>query len=184
MDIFIKKVACLCFLMVFLVLPVSKGWASSDEGHWADLGGVRFDESVDFKDFTLASVDGKEIVLSSLKGKVVVLNFWASWCPACREEMPSMERLYNEYKNKGLVIVGIDFMERPGVVEKYLKKTGLTFPILLDKYGKVADQFNAKLIPTTYIIDKKGKAIGKVIGGRDWDGEHVRAIIEWLLFSK
>lgn len=108
-------------------------------------------------DFQLETVDGKQVKLSDYKGKVVLLNFWASWCEPCRQEMPDVEKAYETYKDQGLVVLGANLRENNVSVQGFADNLGLTFPILMDKDGNVATQlYKVKPIPTTYFIDKDG----------------------------
>jgi peroxiredoxin len=107
-------------------------------------------------DFTLHTLDGKAVTLSALKGKVVLVNFWATWCPPCRKELPDMLALYEKFKDKGFVIVGITD-EKPEVVKPFVTKQALTYPILLDNERKVNQKFNVQGIPFSVIYDRSGK---------------------------
>jgi thiol-disulfide isomerase/thioredoxin len=132
-------------------------------------------------DFTLPTLDGGSITLSDLKGKVVLINFWTTWCPPCREEMPSLERLYRHFKYEDFTLLAVDIMENPETIKTFVKEFNLSFPILLDKTGDVSVKYAANAIPTTYIIDKEGKTAGKAIGPRKWDGDHAKDLIMELL---
>jgi len=116
-------------------------------------------------DFTLQDINGNEVTLSDFKGKVVVLNFWATWCPPCRKEIPVFIELYKKYKDEGLVIIGIS-LDREGkrVLIPFVKKFGINYPVLIGT-KKVVDAYGGiRGIPTTFIIDKKGKIRKKHIG--------------------
>lgn len=106
-------------------------------------------------DFTLTNLKGETIKLSELRGKPVFLNFWATWCPPCRAEMPLIQNLYQE-KGSQLQILTINIQEDPQTIEKFLRKNHYNFPVLLDKQGQVANQYWIKGIPTTFIIDQQG----------------------------
>jgi len=109
------------------------------------------------------------------------LNFWASWCPACREEMPSMELIYKDYKDKGFEILAIDIMEDRKTVEAFMEKMGLSFTALLDSDGKVFNDYRVAAIPTTFIIDRRGIIQRIFIGAVFWDHSNYRNLIEDLL---
>jgi thiol-disulfide isomerase/thioredoxin len=133
-------------------------------------------------DFTLESLDGKTSSLSALKGKFVFLNFWATWCPPCRSEMPAMQALYEKLQAKGFVILAIDLAEEAAVVRDYVKQNKLTFPVLLDKSGEVGGIYGAQSIPTTYLIDRTGNVLGRGIGAQwKWDSPEMVALFEKLL---
>ena len=105
----------------------------------------------------------KSVKLSDFRGKNVVLNFWASWCPPCREEMPEFQRIYNENQGK-LVVVGVNLQESKENAESFVKKLGITFPILLDPNAQVKDMYNVFTQPVTYFIYSNGKIIDKKFG--------------------
>ncbi|WP_051276506.1 TlpA family protein disulfide reductase [Desulfovirgula thermocuniculi] len=109
-------------------------------------------------DFTLPAPDGKKVTLSSLRGKPVVLNFWATWCPPCREEMPAIQEFYRQKGREVEVLaVNLTSSERsPGAVQEFLKENGYTFPVLLDGRGEVAGLYLVRAIPTTFFLDGDG----------------------------
>lgn len=108
-------------------------------------------------DFTLHSRSGKNIRLSDYRGQVVLLNFWASWCGPCRQEMPRLETLYRRYKQLGFVILGVNVDSDSTKANNYLRDIKVTFPILYDTQNAVAKSFNVNAMPTTVIIDRNGK---------------------------
>ena len=130
---------------------------------------------------TLPMLGGGNASLSSYKGKVVILNFWATWCPPCRSEMPSMETLYQRFKNRGLEILAVDLGEDRDEVQQFINSNRYTFPVLLDAGGKASTQYGVSAIPTTYILDKEGKIIGKIVGSIRWDNPKIITAFEALL---
>jgi peroxiredoxin len=134
-------------------------------------------------DFTLPLLDGTHQKLSDLKGNVVFLNFWATWCPPCRQEMPSMETFYQRFKGRGLEILAVDCQEELRDVSAFMRRNRLSFPAALDTSGKVSSDYGISAIPTTYVIDRSGKIILKVVGGRNWDNPKIIAAFEALLTS-
>lgn len=163
--------------MVILLPGVSHG----RENHWKEFRATIYTNRVPAAEFNLPLLERRNVGLKDFKGKVVILNFWASWCPPCREEMPSLERLYKGYKDKGLLILGVNYMETPKKVKGFMKEFKLTFPTLLDKDGEVMREYMVVGIPTTFIIDKKGMVAGKVFGDREWDNGHAKALVEELI---
>jgi len=112
--------------------------------------------------FSAQTVDGKKINLRDYRGrKVVLLNFWATWCPSCRREMPILDRIYGKYKKQGLVILGINVSESRGRVKAFLKNKKITYPVLLDENGEVTGPslYHLYGVPDNIIIDKKGIVI-------------------------
>ncbi|GFP75737.1 TlpA family protein disulfide reductase [Clostridium fungisolvens] len=131
---------------------------NSTNGIFKDPNG---DKAIDFK---LKTRDGKEVSLSELKGKNVFINFWATWCPYCVQEMPEIEKLYQETKNSDLIILGIDIGEDNDTVRDFLNKNKLNFNILFDYDESVATNYNITALPTSLFIDKNGTIIKKKIG--------------------
>ncbi|MDR2313289.1 MAG: TlpA family protein disulfide reductase [Spirochaetaceae bacterium] len=134
-------------------------------------------------DFSLPLLEGGNISLSALKGKVVLLNFWATWCPPCRAEMPSMETLYRRFKNRNFEILAVDFAERPADVQRFVRSNNYSFPVALDSSGKVSGLYGVRSIPTTYILDRDGRIIHRMAGSLDWNNRKIAGAIETLLKS-
>ncbi|HMK66103.1 MAG TPA: TlpA disulfide reductase family protein [Thermodesulfobacteriota bacterium] len=120
-------------------------------------------------DFRLSALGGKSVSLSDYKGKVVFLNIWASWCPPCREEMPSMEALYNKLKGMPFEMIAVS-IDQSGeeTVGSFAAQFGLTFPVLLDPESKTYRLYGLTGVPETFIVDKNGVIIQKIIGPQDW----------------
>jgi len=106
--------------------------------------------------FTLKSLDGKTVKLSDYKGQVVMVNFWASWCSPCREEMPLLEQIHKKYKKAGFTILGVTIDENVKDAAKFIKKSPVSFPILLDTTSEVAERYKNQAMPSSYFIDRKG----------------------------
>jgi peroxiredoxin len=121
--------------------------------------------------------------LSDLRGKVVLVNFWATWCPPCRKELPSMERLWRQFRDAGLVVLGVNVGETGDEVFAFSKglDTPLTFPLLLDEDSAVAQSWPVKGLPTTFLIDKQGRMAFGVIGGREFDSPAIVQQVRELL---
>ncbi len=122
--------------------------------------------------FTLKTLHGGEINLEDLKGKTVLLHFWATWCKPCIKEMPTMEKFYNTFKDKKFEILAVS-IDRGNVkgVESFVKMTGMTFPVLLDQDQTVRKKYFINGLPTSYLIDDKGKMKGFISGERDWSSK-------------
>lgn len=118
-------------------------------------------------DFKLKDINGKEVSLSDFKGKKVFLNFWASWCPPCKAEMPDIEKLYQETKNTDLVILGVDLGENKQVVKSFITSKHYNYEFLLDTNQEAADEYNISAIPSSFFIDKDGNIIAAHTGYMD-----------------
>ena len=123
------------------------------------------DAAIEHADFTLTDLEGKSWTLQSLHGKVVLVNFWATWCPPCRKEMPDLDALYRKFKDKGLVVLAISD-EEMAKVKPFLAERSLGFPILLDPGRKINDLFHVDGIPKTFIYDREGKLAAQSIDMR------------------
>ena len=128
-------------------------------------------------DFTLTDVKGKMHNLSQYRGKVVFLNFWATWCPPCRAEMPSIQQLHEEADQDKFVVLTVSVREPEKLVKDFVAKNNHTFQVLLDPVGRVAAQYEVNVFPTTFIIDQQGKTAAKIIGSRHWLWDDLKA---WL----
>jgi len=106
--------------------------------------------------FTLKSRSGKNIKLSELRGDVVMINFWASWCGPCRQEMPLLEKIHKKYKKLGFTLLGVNVEQDTNAAKRYLKDVRVSFPILFDKTNKTSKLYNVSAMPTTILIDRNG----------------------------
>ncbi|MBI4596320.1 MAG: TlpA family protein disulfide reductase [Candidatus Tectomicrobia bacterium] len=132
--------------------------------------------------FTLKDLNGKTVSLTDYRGKVVFLNLWATWCPPCREEMPSMQKLYDQLQGQEFEILAVS-IDSDGArsVGPFMNKYGLTFPALLDTDNRVARLYRVTGVPESFIIDKKGVIKKKIIGPMDWSSESARSFFYSLL---
>lgn len=145
------------------------------------LGIEKPQKSILAPDFTLEDLSGKRLSLKSLRGKVIFLNFWATWCVPCRQEMPTMEKLHRERKKDGLEVVAVNYRESKEEVRKFIGELGLTFTVLLDKDGKVSEEYGIWSLPLSYFIARRGVFAGKVIGYRKWDTPEAKTFFDALL---
>jgi thiol-disulfide isomerase/thioredoxin len=134
-------------------------------------------------DFTLEDMDAKKFSFKDYRGKVILLNFWATWCPPCRREMPSMERLHQKFKGKDFIVLAVNQMEEADHVFAYTGELEVdpTFTILFDKDSAVSRAYGVQGLPTTYLIDKKGNIRFRAIGGREFDHPKVEKQILQLM---
>jgi thiol-disulfide isomerase/thioredoxin len=164
-----------------------------DTGHWAkadspklerlfeDMGVLELPQTTDPVEIRLQDINGNLVSLSDFRGRIVFLNFWTTWCPTCRIEMPSMEKLHQKFKNQDFAMVTVNIQESVSQVEKFYKNFKLTFTTLLDTTGEVAMGFSIRSIPTTFILDNSGRIIGTVMGSREWDDRKAGALFEHLI---
>ncbi|WAM34544.1 TlpA family protein disulfide reductase [Caldicellulosiruptor morganii] len=149
--IFIIVTAILVGLLIYQFVPQTKSKVKTN-------GAI---------EFTLKSVDGKEYSISNFRGRIVILNFFATWCPPCRAEIPDFERFHEN--NRDIVVVGINIQEDRNTVKDFLKSMGVTYLVLLDRDGNISSQFGIDGIPTTFLLDESGKVIAKKVGMMTYD---------------
>lgn len=157
----------LLLLTAGLLLALTLGGCSEDKPAPSTPGQVAIGQPA--PDFTLGDLQGRSYTLSQLRGKVVIVNFWATWCPPCRAEMPSMERLHRELSGEGLVMLAVN-IEKDGrrTVGQFLASTPHSFPILLDEQEMVQRRYGVNKFPESFIIRKDGIIDDKVVGAIDW----------------
>ena len=141
---------------------------------------VSFSNSAKAPDFNLKDQYGVIHSLENYKGKVIFLNFWATWCPPCKKEMPDIENIYKEYgeNKKDVVILGVN-SEKENEVKKFLKDKEYTFPTVIDKNSEVMRKYFIQAFPTSFVIDKEGNVYGYVMGGLT--REQIKQVIEEVL---
>lgn len=169
------------FFLLLLCLPLL-AWAQMETPELSYTLS-RVDPPRPAPDFELRDMDDEPHALKDYRGKVVLLNFWATWCPPCRREMPSMERLYQQLDKEGFVVLAVNQWEEPDHVFAYMGQLEVfpSFPILFDPESKVSQLYDVKGLPTSFIIDREGRIVYRAIGGRAFDHpEMVRAIRELL----
>ena len=159
-------------LLRLSVVPVQAQHPAPEVGHAAP-------------DFTLPDLNCRRVRLAEFKGKVVLLNFWATWCPPCRLEMPTMEKAYRRYKTKGLVVLAVNVDAGPtSVIQSFLKEFDLTFQVLLDPQMETLRLFRSFSLPTSVVIDRRGIIRLRELGYRDWTDPESTKLITGLLDEK
>ena len=142
---------------------------------------VQADISGPAPDFTLKSRGGENIKLSELRGQVVMINFWASWCGPCRQEMPLLEQIYQHYQPMGFTLLGINVEEDSAAADKVLKEIPVSFPVLYDNRNRVSESYQVRAMPSTILIDRDGQVRylhqGYKSGYEDAYQEQVRELI-------
>jgi peroxiredoxin len=134
--------------------------------------------------FRLPSLDGASVDLASLRGRVVVLNFWASWCPPCVAEMPSLDRLNRALGDKGLVVVSVSVDEDESTLRQFVKRLGVGFPVLRDPDAHVAREYRTTGYPETFVLDRAGKIVRVFVGPADWDSPEILDYCRGLLGAR
>ncbi len=166
---------------MLLNAPIFLDQAYGDVHYMEELGIVKFNERVKAPAFELKDLNGTEVELEDFSGKIVFLNFWATWCPPCREEMPSMEKLYTEFKDKDFMMLAVELREDTKRVREFKERYQLNFPILVDSDGMVGVFYGVRSIPTTYRVDKDGYLIGAALGARNWATPEAFGLIQQLV---
>jgi peroxiredoxin len=175
---------------VFWLLPIRR--PGEDGGHhgatpaldpFEKAGVVELKEGQPALAFTLGTLDGGRASLTDHRDKLVVLNFWATWCQPCVLEMPSLEALWQRYRARGLVVVGVsvDRGSPRSLLEPYVRNLKLTFPILLDPDSKTSNGWRVTALPATFIVRPGGDVTGMAVGAREWNSAAMQALIERLL---
>ena len=131
-------------------------------------------------DFALPDVDGGTHRLTDYRGRVVIVNFWATWCPPCREEMPAMEGAWEVLQDEDIMMLAIDVGEDEDTIFAFTADYPVTFPLLLDRDSNVIQQWPVRGLPTTFIVDPQGRLAYRAIGAREWDAEAVLGKIREL----
>ncbi len=168
----------LLLLLLFVCLPVLTFAGSErpqDAPRVVAVGSVA-------PDFTLENMQGEKVSLSQFRGKVVIVNFWATWCPPCRTEMPSMEVLHETFKDDGLILLAIN-VEQSGakVVAEFLKESPYSFPILLDEQNQTQNSYTVFQYPTSFIVDRNGIVVKKLVGAVHWMGGDIYNLLHFML---
>ena len=135
-------------------------------------------------EFALKDADGKEYKLSDYKGKVVLLNFWATWCVPCIEEMPSLQTLHEELEESGLHIMAVSVDTSPDLAFTFAQENDLTLHMLFDRKQAAANAYQVRTIPITFLIDRDGKIVSKVRGTRDWTSSEMKDQIQDVLRNR
>lgn len=162
-----KKVIAAVVLIALFTVAIVQAMDKNTEEKVTETGTAGIEIGDKAKDFELKTLDGKNVKLSDLKGKKVILNFWATWCPPCKAEMPEMQKYFEEISDDVVILaVNID----PQLdVQGFVDKGGITFPILLDEADEVNGMYQVISIPTTYFIDTKGVIQQKHVGSMTYD---------------
>jgi len=132
-------------------------------------------------DFTVSLVSGETLKLQGQRGKPMLVNFWATWCAPCREEMPAMERLYIKHRERGFVLLAVSVDTDAAVVKPFLERYKLTFPVALDAKMDLANAYGVRALPASFLIDRNGYLTALALGPRTWDNRAAHTLVEGML---
>jgi peroxiredoxin len=132
-------------------------------------------------DFAVALVRGETFRLREQRGKPVMINFWATWCAPCREEMPAMERLHRRYKEQGFVMLAVSVDSDPALVTPFLERLKLTFPVAIDAKMELANTYRVRALPSSFIVDRERYLAAVALGPRAWDSRAAHSLVEGML---
>ncbi|MSP78654.1 MAG: TlpA family protein disulfide reductase [Dehalococcoidia bacterium] len=163
---------------LFAVTLVRTGGKPAGIGINSAFGSVVV-EARSARPFSLQMLSGTTISLEDLHGKVVMIDFWSSWCPPCRDEAPTLERVYKQYQDKNVAFLGVAIWDTNGDVQKFIERNKLTYPIGMDNQGKIAIDYGVRGIPEKYFIDRQGTLVRKFIG--PVDDEQLSKVLDELL---
>jgi peroxiredoxin len=176
-----RRMACQAAMIVATIGLLLLGKTSSASEHLFQAMGMGKLPAKRAADFTLPDVEGRQVTLHHYRGKVIFLNFWATWCIPCREEMPAMEQLHREFQPQGLALLALNLKETPDQVKAFFDQHRLSFTALLDESGSVFRDYQVMGLPTTYLIDHEGTLLARGVGGRDWTRNEGKDLIRALL---
>jgi peroxiredoxin len=163
--------------LLLLLLPVLSPFATAQQ---AGQGLTEVTDRPPSPDFLLTDMDGNRHRLSEYRGRVVIINFWATWCPPCRAEMPSMQRAWEQLKKEGILMFGIDVGEDEDTIFQFTANYPVEFPLLMDQDSSVIGQWPVRGLPTTFVVDPEGRIAYRAIGGREWDDPELLVLVRAL----
>ena len=164
--------------LLLCAVVLSSAFELAEAGTAADpmqaLGLQAPNEAVAAPEFSLSDLAGKKVQLKALRGSLVFLNFFATWCGPCREEMPGMERLFRAHQDKGFVVLAVNVQESAKTVRPFVQQLKLSFPTPLDAEGSVSRDYGVRALPVSFLIGRDGNILWRAIGGRDWESAQAR----------
>ena len=155
------------FSIAVLTLAAGWIWISRPLNHSLPAGIPAPRQGFFAPDFSLNTLDGEQVSLSGLRGKVVLINFWATWCPPCKTEMPAIQAAYQAYRDQGLVVLAVNTTDQDeaDAARQFAQSAGLTFPLLADVNGDAFRRYQVQALPTSFFVDRQGKIAEVVVGG-------------------
>lgn len=164
----------------FLLAAVLVLFSLPSAAQQAGAGLTRLADAPLAPDFSLLDIDGAVYRLSDYRGRVVIVNFWATWCPPCREEMPSMQRAWEQLRAEGILMFGINVGEDEDTIFQFTADYPVDFPLLMDSDSSVTGMWPVRGLPTTFVIDPAGRLVYQAIGSREWDDPALLALVRAL----
>jgi thiol-disulfide isomerase/thioredoxin len=141
----------------------------------------RFVEPVPAPAVVLSDLEGRPLTLEQFRGTLVFVNFWATWCVPCRQEMPALERLHAAYEQRGLVMLAVNFKESETEIRRFVRELRLDMTVALDRDGSASRRFRVLGLPVSLLIDRDGRILWKAIGAREWDTPEMRAYFDRMI---
>ena len=138
-------------------------------------------EAVEAPEFSLSDLSGKQVRFKGFRGQLVFLNFFATWCGPCREEMPGMERLYRAHREKGFMVLAVNLQESAKMIRPFVESLKLSFPTVMDTDGAVSREYGVRALPVSFLIGRDGHILWRAIGGRDWESAQARQYFDKLV---
>lgn len=176
-----KHIARLLAVLALVELGLSTNAGAHDPA-LHDFNMVTFERPFPAPDFALPDLAGDMRELASYRGRYVLLNFWATWCPPCVEEMPSMQTLHQQFSERGFTVVAASSdAAGASAVQPFVDKLGVTFPVLLDQGEEVAQRYGAQNLPVSFLINPEGQVIAAAQGARDWSSEQAIEVMDELI---
>ena len=164
-------------ILIILLLTALSAFSSAQQ---AGTGLTKIPGTSPAADFLLTDLDGNQHRLSDYRGQVVIINFWATWCPPCRDEMPSMQRAWEQLEKEDILMLGINVGEDEDIIFQFTASYPVEFPLLMDRDSKVINQWPVNGLPTTFVVDPKGEIVYRAIGGREWDDPQLLDLVRAL----
>ncbi len=179
------RISLVIAAVVGLAALGSPGAASIDrlDPYWAAAGVQRIAGAPPAPPFAMTTLDGRTLDSTSLRGKVVLVNFGATWCGPCKDEMPGLQRLWRGLADRRFAVLAVTTDREPEAIRHVARTLSVEFPILLDETRDVSAAFGVRGLPTTVVIDRNGRWVGRAVGPREWDGLAMVALFEHLTES-